>query len=128
MSVPKDVDELLGVYPSEVRDIARAARALIIHAVPNATEMVDRPGRLIGYGYGPGYKDAICTLILSKGGVKLGIVRGSELPDPAGLLAGTGKVHRHVPLRDLCDVNKPGVKALLKAGVAAWKARTGAGK
>jgi hypothetical protein len=41
----------------------------------------------------------VCTLILSKSGVKLGLVGGAALSDPYGLLAGTGKVHRHVQLR-----------------------------
>jgi hypothetical protein len=127
MPVPKDVAELLALYPVAVRDIALAARRLVARSVPKAVESVDRSARLIGYGYGPGYKDAICTLILSKGGVKLGIVRGAELPDPAGLLEGSGKVHRHVPLRDVDDISNPGVRELLEASVAAWKRRTGQG-
>jgi hypothetical protein len=127
MAVPKDVDMLLAQYSPAVRDIALAARKLIARNVPKAAEMVDGSARLIGYGYGPGYKDAICTLILSKGGVKLGIVRGAELPDAAGLLEGSGKVHRHVPLRSVADVDKPGVRELLTASVAAWKQRTGEG-
>jgi uncharacterized damage-inducible protein DinB len=123
MPVPQDVTELLDLYRPAVREIALAARALVLRAVPKVTEMVDRKDRLIGYGYGPGYKDAICTLILSQGGVKLGIVRGSELPDPAGLLEGSGKVHRHVPLKGASDVARPGILALLEAAMAAWKRR-----
>ena len=40
-------------------------------------------------------------------------MRGAGLPDPEKLLEGTGKGVRHVKLRTVADVNKPGVKKLL---------------
>ena len=78
---------------------------------------------MIGFSYSPGYKGTVCALILSKTGVKIGLFRGSELPDPKGLLRGSGKVHRHVALETLADLKQPGLKPLLKAALAAWKAR-----
>ena len=72
----------------------------------------------------PGYKGCVCTLILSKTGVKLGIAYGAAMPDPKGLMRGAGKVHRHVALQNLADLKQPGVKALIKAALAAWKERT----
>jgi hypothetical protein len=65
----------------------------------------------------------VATLILSRRGVKLGLVCGSELPDPKHLLAGAGKVHRHIAFAELDQVGRPGVKALLQAAYAAWKER-----
>ena len=59
---------------------------------------------MIAYSYGPGCKGLVCTLILSRKGVKLGIVRGSELPDPKQLLEGSGKVHRFVQLNAPADL------------------------
>jgi hypothetical protein len=84
---------------------------------------VDGTANLLGYQYGPGYRGLVCTLMLSKTGVKLGIVRGAELPDPKGLLTGSGKVHRHVPLRRVADLEQPGLKPLLKAALQAWRRR-----
>jgi len=80
---------------------------------------------VVGYGYGPGYRGVVCTLILSKSGVKLGLVRGSELADPRGLVEGSGKVHRYVALRGPADVQKAGLSQLVKACYAAWKGRNG---
>ena len=51
-------------------------------------------------------------------------VRGGELPDPRHLMAGSGKLHRHVQLRSTADLKNPGLTALLEAAVAAWKRRT----
>ncbi len=126
MPIPPDVHAFLALYPLAVKEIARAARQLVGQTVPNAIETVDRSARLLGYGYGPGYKDTICTLLMSKTGVKVGIARGTELPDPHGLLQGSGKVHRHVQLRSVDDVANPGLKQLLEAALAAWKERTAA--
>jgi hypothetical protein len=59
---------------------------------------VDAASRLIADGHSPGYKGGVCVLILSQKGVTLALVGGASLSDPHGLLAGSGKVHRHVPL------------------------------
>lgn len=100
---------------------------MLLGVLPDAAEMFDESAKVIGYGYGPGYKGLVCTLILSRTGVKLGIIRGSELPDPKRLMQGRGKVHRHVELRTVADLNRPGLKPLLKTALAAWKERNTVG-
>jgi hypothetical protein len=117
------IDTFIADYPSDVRVLIGAARKFVAEAFPGSTETLDESGRLIGYSYGPGYKGLVCTMILSRAGVKLGVVRGSELPDPNGLLEGAGKVHRHVALKSPADLKRPGLKRLLKRALAAWKAR-----
>jgi hypothetical protein len=118
-----DAESLLALYPPEIRVLVQSARDFVAEVLPGAEETLDVPARLLGYGYGPGYKGVVCTLLLSKTGVKLGIVRGAELPDPKGLLSGSGKVHRHVQLHTQADLKQPGLKPLLKAALAAWKER-----
>jgi hypothetical protein len=120
----KDIETFLSSYPAEVAELAHAARRLLEEALPGAEETLDRSAKVIGFGYGPGYKHCVCTLIMSQKGVKLGVARGSELPDPEGLLRGTGKVHRHVVLQTLADLKQPGLKPLIKAALGAWKERT----
>ena len=123
MSSATGVDSLLAPYPPEVRDLALAAREYLSQVLPRATEMLDVPAKLLGYGYGPGYKGMVCSLILSRTGVKLGIAYGSELPDPKQLMQGSGKVHRHVQLQAPADLKQPGLRPLLKAALAACKNR-----
>jgi hypothetical protein len=55
--------------------------------------------------------------------VLLGIARAIELPDPEGLLEGTGKLHRHIKFRQTADLKRSGVRQLLVAAVAAWRQR-----
>jgi hypothetical protein len=123
MPSPNEIETFLANYPPEVREVALAARKLLDGALPGAEETLDESARVIGYGYGPGYKGVVCTLILSRTGVKLGIVRGSELADPKQLMRGTGKVHRHVQLQTIADLKRPGLDSLLKAALIAWHER-----
>jgi len=119
----RERDELLNAYPPEVKELALEARRVILAAIPGIEEMVDATDKVLGYGFGPGYADLICTIILSKSGVKLGIVGSAALPDPDGLLEGTGKRHRYVRCASRADLARPGVQKLLEAAVSAWKKR-----
>ena len=124
MQNSNNVEAFLASYPADVGELARSARRLVEEVVPGAEENLDESAKVIGYGYGPGYKGVVCTLILSRTGVKLGIPYGAAMADPKGLLRGAGKVHRHIALQTLADLKQPGVKALLKAALAGWKERT----
>jgi len=49
-----------------------------------------------------------------KSHVNVGFFQGSTLPDPAGLLKGTGKSMRHVKLRPDVPVDEAALKALIE--------------
>src|ERR1700688_657325 len=67
------VDKFLSAYAAPVREIGRRARASLMKYVPGCAEDLDAGAKVIGYGYGPGYSDIVCVLIVSKSGVKLGL-------------------------------------------------------
>jgi hypothetical protein len=87
------------------------------------SEFPDLKSRVIGYGTGSSYRDTIATLILSRKGVKIGIVGGASLADPERLLAGSGKVHRYVATAEPADLKRPALTQLLKSAYAAWQER-----
>lgn len=118
-----NIDTLLRSYPESVQILTRDSTKRIREWLPNAAEGVDASARMVAYRYGSGYKGMVCTLILSKSGVKLGLVGGAALSDPYGLLAGTGKVHRHVQLRAPQDLKQAGLKQLVLDASAACKKR-----
>jgi Domain of unknown function (DU1801) len=122
--------ELLRPYSPEVRALALAARALVLEVMPGAVEQVDPRDKLIGYGHGTKMSQTLCTIMLYRAHVHLGIANpaqrtaglgGAPLPDPAGLLEGTGKRHRHVKLKTPADVAAPALRALLEAAAARHK-------
>ncbi|MDR7271393.1 hypothetical protein J2X20_004061 [Pelomonas saccharophila] len=55
--------------------------------------------------------------------VNVGFFKGAELPDPAGLLQGTGKAMRHVKLRPGEPVDENALRALIAAAWADMSAR-----
>lgn len=109
------VTEFFDEYPGLVPKLARQLRQVIRSILPDAREDLDRPGRVIGYSYGPGYAGLVCTIILSKTSVKLGVVGSAQMADPASLLEGTGKRHRYVAFAQASDFERPGIRDLLHA-------------
>ena len=46
---------------------------------------------------------------------------GSELPDPKGVLQGTGRLIRHIRIATLEDLAEPSVRAFVKQAIARAK-------
>jgi hypothetical protein len=96
--------------------LLRALRALSFALHPELVE-VCRPGdRAVSWGWGPRkMSEAYACALPYKDHVNLGFYRGADLPDPAGMLRGTGKAMRHVPLTKLDQVDQPVMRELLIA-------------
>ena len=90
------------------------ARELVLAIMPDAIEQFDAPARLIAYGFDRTYRGLVCGITLQKSYVNLMFPRGAELPDPAGLLTGTGKRARHVKIQRPDDLASPELRALLE--------------
>lgn len=113
------VEAFLAGYSPQVRSLVLQARALALDIIPDAVEQVDLPGKLLGYGRAATYAGTICVIMPLKAAVNLGFARGVDLPDPEGLLVGTGKRARHVRLTTPADVDRPALRALIEAAAAA---------
>jgi hypothetical protein len=98
-------DQLQSFFASRdetVRGLALASRDLVLEMFPDAVETAE--GNELGYGFDSGYRGLVFMISLTRDGVNLGVFRGASLDDPAGLLEGTGKVHRHVKIRHESDL------------------------
>lgn len=111
------IQDLLVNYTHEIRDLTLAARALILECFPHALEQVNLPSKLLAYGASAKFADTVFTLIPQAKWVNLGNSRALDLPDPHGLLQGTGKLHRHVKIHNLQDLKSPILHDLLFAAV-----------
>ena len=58
-----------------------------------------------------------------KAHVNVGFFLGAELPDPAGLLEGTGKRMRHVKVKPGVDLDSAALRALIDAAYADTRSR-----
>jgi hypothetical protein len=112
-----ELEQFLTPYNPEVRALALKLQALIREVIPEAIEQLDPPAHLIGYGLDRTYKGQICGITLYTAHINLMFARGTELPDPEGLLVGSGKRARHVTIRQASHLERPGVRALLVAAL-----------
>ena len=113
------IDDVLKDVAEPLRGIILRLRELVLAADPDTTEQ-PRPGdNALSYGVGPQkMKQGYIYISPQRGYVNLGFYKGASLPDPDGLLEGTGKALRHVKIRTLEDAKRPAVLALIVAAVA----------
>ncbi len=88
--------------------VAKAVRVLVKKSVKGVEEYVN-PWKIPSFdSNGP-----LCGFMVGKEHVTFVFMRGAALSDPEKLLEGTGKGVRHVKLRSVADVKRPGVKKLI---------------
>ena len=98
-----------------MRDLTLQACALIREVMQGAIEVV-RPGRnAITFASGDKMAEWIYYVSPFKSHANLGFLRGTQLPDPEGLMEGTGALLRHVKIRSAADLQKPALRELIAA-------------
>ncbi|NLG74535.1 MAG: DUF1801 domain-containing protein [Chloroflexi bacterium] len=116
-----ELESFLSQYSPGVRELALAARRAVLAALPGAVEMVDPPSKIVAYGYGKKYADLICSIAPYSGHVNVIFSRGVDLPDPQGVLEGSGKRARHVKIRRPEDAGSPALQELLQAALRLYR-------
>ena len=104
----------------------RACRKALRQRLPGAYELVYDNYNFFVIGYGPTERpsDAVLSLTARAGGMGLCFLRGAGLPDPAGVLQGSGNQTRFIRLESAADLKQPVVEALIKAALARAKPLT----
>ncbi|ONI79266.1 hypothetical protein ALI144C_25895 [Actinosynnema sp. ALI-1.44] len=95
--------------------LAVEVHELLLELFPDAVLTADDEN--IGYGTSTGYKGLKFTVAPFGGYVRLGIVGGAGLADPAKLMQGTGKVHRHIKVHSAGQLADPALRDLLGAAL-----------
>jgi hypothetical protein len=107
-------------FAPEMQDRIYGCREKMQARFPDAVQLVyDNYNFLvIGFGPTPRASDAIFSLAAHARGVNLCFLqRAPELPDPAAILRGNGKVVRNVALAAPDDLEGPVVSALIDAAL-----------
>ena len=111
-------DEALSGSSGHVKEIAEKLRALIIELYPDVFEVPWPKQKIIGYGVGPKkMSEHFCYIGAYRDHVNLGFYYGADLPDPKGLLEGTGKKLRHIKIREVEEVAQPALDQLLQSSL-----------
>ena len=114
-----DVDRLLAGHPAAIQEIERALRETIRAEIPDAVERVDFGNKLIAFGRSMKMRGLLFAIIAHAAHVNLQLADGAELPDPDGLIEGTGKRIRHVKIRSVETASSAPVLGIIRAQLAA---------
>lgn len=116
---PPALLDFLKPYDHEIQQLALAVRRFVIEHIPPMTELIVDASNAVAMGFTPTgrFKEAICHVAVQARHVNLGFNRGADLPDPNGVLKGTGKAIRHVTIERASDLQQPQLVAFLAAAV-----------
>lgn len=121
MSRPPDPTLLsyLAPYDPHVSSLSLALREIVLDEAPGAIEsLVNGYAVAIGFSFtGKPLKDGFCHIATYATHVNLGFNRGALLPDPNRVLAGAGKLIRHITIRTPDDLNLPYLRRYLQAAI-----------
>jgi hypothetical protein len=98
----------------------RSVRAAVRKRFPTANELAYDYTTHFVLSYSPTDRaiDAVAAIAGRSDGVRLYLMHGPELPDPKGLLQGSGKQARFVQLEAASQLAHPDLEALMAAALA----------
>jgi hypothetical protein len=125
-------DDLIAELPAgtspAVEAIARKLREVILDDFPQAVEVVRLGDGAASYGIGPKKMSESHVYVMPQAKyVNLGFWHGVALPDPDGLLEGSGAKMRHIKVRSVEEAETPAVRALVAAALAERRSALGRG-
>ena len=109
-------EDILADHSPEVRELVQRLRELVKATIPEATETAYASWHGIGYRHPQsGY---FCAIFPQADDVRLGFEFGVLLPDPEGILEGTGKQVRYVHLNTAERIPVASIQPLLLAALS----------
>ena len=119
MTPEQQLDSFIDRFTPEVAAQARRALSLVAARLTGATRLVYDNYNALAIAFGANGKRSgiVCSIALYPRWVSLFLSNGPALPDPQGLLEGTGGTVRHIKLTG-DRLNDPAVWALLDAAAA----------
>jgi hypothetical protein len=116
-------------FDPEIATKIRSLRTALRSQLPTAWELVYDNYNFLVFGFcsTPRASDCIVSLTANSRGVGLSFYYGSTLPDPHGLLQGSGSQNRFIRLESEATLALPEVQALISAAVDQAKSPLPAG-
>jgi hypothetical protein len=116
----KQLAGFIAKFDPEVASFIHNVRAALRRRMPTAFELVydNYNFFVIGYSSTERASDCILSLAADANGIQLMFYYGATLPDPQGLLRGSGVQNRGLRLHSAADLAKAEVEALIAAAIA----------
>src|SRR5439155_24054395 len=114
---PQTWDDNLASHTPAVQAAARQLEALILEELPDAVVQYDPGNGLLAFGRSMRMRDLLFALIPHAGWVNLQLAGGALLPNPDGLIEGTGNRIRHIKVRSGEQAASRPVRAAIRAQI-----------
>jgi hypothetical protein len=108
-------------FPPPIAKLTKAVLEKMRTRLPGAVELVYDKANALAIGFGPDERasNIIVSIATYSKWINLYFFEGDRLPDPQGLLQGTGTMVRHIRINEAADLDRPAVKALMSAALRA---------
>jgi hypothetical protein len=118
----EELIRLLSRFDLSVGELALALRQMLLEEAPAAKEkLFDGYALAMSYSFTDRWMDGFCHIAVYTRHVNLGFNRGAELDDPEGVLAGDGKIIRHIKILSAADLKRPHLRRFVRAAIRNWK-------
>src|SRR5580692_137112 len=109
----------LAACDPHISNLALALRDVVLEEAPDAIESISKGyAVVIGFSFtGKPLKDGFCHVVTYSSHVNHGFNRGALLPNPNGVLQGTGKAIRHITIRNRAELDRPFIRRYLQAAI-----------
>jgi hypothetical protein len=115
MSPSAELDAIIAKQPPEMAKLTKAVLVKLRQRFPGAVEMVyDRKrGMVVGFCPDERASNVINSIGVYSKWINLYFFEGDTLPDPEGILQGSGNIVRSLRLTSAADLDRAAVKALM---------------
>jgi hypothetical protein len=113
---PRELLKFLKPYDVPVRELALQLRALLLEEMGPCYENIYDAYSAVAIGYGPSERmsDGIFHIAVYSKYVNLGFNDGAMLPDPKGILQGSGSRIRHISIKTEDDLKRPELRLYIR--------------
>jgi hypothetical protein len=115
----KKLLDFLAPGDPNVATLTLALREMVLEEAPEASESICKGYAVaIAFSFNGRLKDAFCHIAAYTHHVNLGFNQGATMPDPKGVLRGTGKAIRHIRIGDQTDLAAPFLPRYIQAAIS----------
>ena len=110
-----ELDKIIAKQSPEMAKLTREVLAKLRPRFPGAVEMVydKKRGMVVGFCPDDRASNVINSIGVYSKWINLYFFEGDTLPDPEGILQGTGSTVRNIRIDSAADLDRPAVKALM---------------
>jgi len=123
LSPAKQVASFIAKFDPAIAKLTRSCRSVIRKRYPSAIELVYDNYNALAIGYSPTEKtsEVVFSLAVYARGLNLYFMYGRSLPDPNGLLQGSGTQGAFIRLESVATLDEPKVIDLIQRAVKRQK-------